>query len=175
MIENPAWYVIHTKSKQERLCAQALASRGFHSYLPMKTVRIRHARRLQTVSRPLFSRYMFVGLDPARLPFSEVRKSLGVEWIIQNGHVPVRLKPGVVEAIRAAEEGGAFDETTQKLTEGSGGAFMIGDAVRIKCGPFADLIAEIIAMPSERRMELLLFRAGHRARVVISAANLEKA
>ncbi|MFC5422350.1 transcription termination/antitermination NusG family protein [Bosea eneae] len=42
MNENLAWYVIDTKSNQERLCAQVMASRGFHSYLPMKTVRIRH-------------------------------------------------------------------------------------------------------------------------------------
>ena len=39
-------------------------------------------------------------------------------------------------------------EQVHEPAEGGAAAFAIGDAVHIKCGPFPDLIAEIVAMPS---------------------------
>lgn len=170
--DTTAWFVAHTRCNQERLCAEALERKGFDVYLPMKTVRVSHARRAQVVTRPLFGRYLFVGLDHVTPAFSAVRKSLGVEWIVQNGANPVRVRNVLIDGLREAEEAGAFDETRPQVVTCS---VAPGDTVRIKDGPCAGLIAEIVATPSERRIELLLKSAGHRPpKIVLPLARMER-
>ena len=166
---DPAWYAVHSKSMQERLCADALLRKGFPAYLPMSTHRVRHARRTRVVSRPLFRRYLFVGLDPAAPAFAEVRKTLGVEWLVTNVDKPVQIRTAIVEEIRRAEEARLFDETRPP----DPAPYAVGDEVRID--GFSDRIAQIVAMPSEKRVEVLWKILGQSSsRLTIDVAKLRK-
>jgi transcriptional antiterminator RfaH len=166
--QRTAWYAIHSKSMAERLAADALTRKGFETYLPMSTLRVRHARRTQIVSRPLFRRYLFVGLPAGREPFAEVRKTWGVEWLVTNVDKPVRIAASAIEAIRAAETDGAFDATKPKPEA----RFKPGDQVQATEGPFCDLVAEIVSLPTDRRAEVLLRMLGQQVRVTMPLAML---
>jgi len=60
------WYVVHTQPNGEGRADLNLCRQGFATYLPRYARRRRHARRQEVVKRPLFPRYLFVGLDLAR-------------------------------------------------------------------------------------------------------------
>lgn len=61
-----AWYVVQTQPNGEARAEAHLRRQGFRTYLPRYLRSRRHARKTQMVPRPLFPRYLFVGLDLAR-------------------------------------------------------------------------------------------------------------
>lgn len=174
MIENPAWYVVHTRSKQDRLCADALERKQFMVYLPMRQTKIRHARREQVVMRPALGRYLFVGLDPERPQFAEVKRTLGVEWMLQvvGSHMPLPIAPTIIEALRQAEDAGAFDDVPRHVVKLN--LPKRGDVVRLVDGPFAGMIAEVAKAPSEHRIEIVIRHARVANRITTALAKLEK-
>ena len=57
------WYVIYTHTNGEEKALMNLKHQGFYAYVPRYRKTIRHARKVKTVLRPMFPRYMFVELD----------------------------------------------------------------------------------------------------------------
>ena len=57
------WYAVYTRPHAEATALENLLRQGYCAYLPRYRTRLRHARRLQTVLRPLFPRYLFAGID----------------------------------------------------------------------------------------------------------------
>jgi hypothetical protein len=60
LAQGARWYLVHTRPNSERKAEFNLQAQGFATFLPQIEKTIRHARRLKTVRRPLFSR----GLRP---------------------------------------------------------------------------------------------------------------
>lgn len=168
-----AWFLVHTKAHAERLTQEALERRGFVVYLPMGQRFVTHARKREVVARPLFPRYLFVGLDPDVLPFSTVRGTYGVQWLVSGSEGrPVRVPAKIVADIQAAEIAGLWDETKPKPKSGPGLA--PGDEVKHVGGALAEFAAEILSVKSGRRVEILLKRFGSSMRVTAPVARLSK-
>jgi transcriptional antiterminator RfaH len=60
------WYVVHIRAQGENRADLNLRRQGFVTYLPRHLRTRRHTRRIETVARPLFPRYLFVAMDIAR-------------------------------------------------------------------------------------------------------------
>jgi transcription termination factor NusG len=64
----PAWIVINTHAHREHMALDNLHRQDFEAYCPMIRKRRSHARRIESVLRPLFPNYLFVlasdPLDP---------------------------------------------------------------------------------------------------------------
>src|SRR5882724_10664674 len=97
------WYVVHTRAQGEDRADFNLRRQGFATYLPRYLRARRHARRTETVARPLFPRYLFVALDVARDRWLTVQSTFGVSSLVIVGNDPVPLPAGVVDEIRARE------------------------------------------------------------------------
>src|SRR5205823_8571760 len=95
------WYVVHTQPHHECLAETNLRRQGFATYLPRYLRRCRHARRTETVPRPLFPRYLFVALDLARDRWRAVQSTFGVSHLVVAGDAPAPVPDGVVEEIWA--------------------------------------------------------------------------
>lgn len=162
------WYIVHSKIRAERMTADALERKGFEVFLPMETCEITHARKKQVVARPLFRGYLFVRLDKDRPRFADVRKTHGVHWLVTNVGKPVVVPDKIIGALQERETEGDFDRTKPKKL-----GMQAGDKVRIKEGPFADLIGEILALPSERRIDVLLNLYNRKIKFKIPLANVE--
>lgn len=54
------WYVIHTRSRQEKALGRSLTSRGVSYFLPLVEEVRYHGRRKTRVLTPLFSNYIFL-------------------------------------------------------------------------------------------------------------------
>ncbi|MDX1564758.1 MAG: transcription termination/antitermination NusG family protein [Phycisphaeraceae bacterium] len=118
------WFVIHTKSRQEKLLAGDLAARGVDHYLPlMEHVRF-YGHHKTRIWLPVFPGYLFLrgDLDHAYVAdrtkrvvrIIKVQDQQQLEWELQNIHLALRcdapLEPFVYlqVGVRVAVRSGPF-------------------------------------------------------------------
>jgi transcriptional antiterminator RfaH len=165
------WYVAYTRIKCEQHARKGLLAKRFAVYLPTYLREIRHARRVKTVERPLFPRYLFVGFDINRDPWTEVHRTDGIDRLLSHDEIPVRVPTDVVEAIRAA----AQCSSHLRKTPGPP-APKIGENVKIGDGPFRDFVVQVVSAPDERhRVEILMNVLGGERRIKMALGALQQA
>ncbi|MBF0251656.1 MAG: transcriptional activator RfaH [Alphaproteobacteria bacterium] len=163
-----AWYVVRTKTQLEDRAVWHLRNQGFDVYLPRYRKQVRHARKVQTVLRPLFPGYVFVNMDLRRQRWRAVNGTVGVISLVQFGSEPMPVPAEVVDAIRANEdEAGAISLAPQGL--------VTGDRVRVRDGALADYTALLEEISDEKRAVLLLELMGREVRVSAPLESLVKA
>lgn len=153
------WFVVYTQPNGEARALANLRRQGFEAYLPRYRRRRSHARRVDTVERPLFPRYLFVALDLMRARWRPILSTFGVCDLVRTGDTPQKLPEGVIDEIRAGEVAHTFD-ALDPLAGATAGA-----AVRILSGPFADLIGKLQAAAESERVTLLLDLLGREVRL----------
>jgi transcriptional antiterminator RfaH len=79
------WYVARTLAQRERQAIQQLANQGYRTFLPLFLKNRRHARKVETISTPLFPRYLFVVFDRTRDRWRSINGTLGVERLLMCG------------------------------------------------------------------------------------------
>jgi transcriptional antiterminator RfaH len=159
-----AWFVVHTQPHHEVRADINLRRQGFTTYLPRYLRRRRHARRTETVARPLFPRYLFVALDLARDRWRAVHSTIGVSHLVVAGEEPIPVPRGVVEEIRAREGNDGF------VALGLPAGVQLGSQVRLIDGIFADAKGVLERIADDRRVAVLLELLGREVRVFVPAA-----
>jgi transcriptional antiterminator RfaH len=162
-----SWYAVHTRPHAEMKALENLLRQGYEAYLPRYRTEIRHARRLRSVLRPLFPRYLFAGVDRTAMPWRPILSTIGVSDLVRSGDEPLPVVPEIVEALRAQEGAGAFDAPAR--------APRLGDLVRISAGAFEDMIGRLIELRDQDRVVVLLDLLGGKVRAQIKAASVEAA
>ncbi len=160
------WYVVHTQPQNETRADINLRRQGFSTYLPLYQRTRRHARKTETVARPLFPRYLFVGLDLARDRWRAIQSTFGVSNLVFAGDTPLAMPQGIVEEIRARESGDGF--VTLGLPAGIGP----GSRVRLIDGIFADSKGVLERIADDHRVAILLELLGREVRVFVPAASI---
>ena len=87
------WYAVYTQPHAETKALEHILRQGYSAYLPRYRAQISHARRRQTVLRPLFPRYLFAGIDRAAMPWRPILSTFGVTDIVRAGDEPVPVPP----------------------------------------------------------------------------------
>ena len=146
LAQGPRWYVVHTRPNSERKAELNLDAQGFNTFLPQIDRTIRHARRLTTVRRPLFPRYLFVRLDTQDRWLS-VYGTIGVSRLVTQEGRPVAVPFGIVESLLAHSNVG-LTRLDHSLIQ--------GQRVRILFGPLADFTATVLRLDARRRVDVLL-------------------
>lgn len=171
-----AWYVAHTKPRQERTAAEQLRRQDFEVYLPLFKVfrepgrRRRASATTRAVSgpatgagvqpgahadpaliahEPMFPRYLFLRPTRATQSLSVVRSTVGVSRLVMFGHQPATLADDAVQAIRRAE---GLRETA---TLADIGPYRPGMAVRLLDPALAGVQALVQAVSADRVTLLL--------------------
>ncbi len=160
------WYVVHTQAQGEMRAECNLQRQGFATYLPRYLRARRHARRVDTVARPLFPRYLFVALDVARDRWRSVQSTFGVSNLVVVGNDPVPLPDGVMEEIRAREG----DQGFVKL--GLPAGLRPGSPVRLVDGIFEEHQGILERLADDRRVAVLLKLLGREVRVFVPVASV---
>jgi transcriptional antiterminator RfaH len=141
------WLVINTHPHRETLALENLGRQSFHTYCPMIVKRVKHARKVQDVPRPLFPGYIFVAYA-AGLSWRSILGTYGVKSVVRNGEAPGLLDGGYVEAMRAREKDGVIRKPASALK--------VGQEVAIQGGPLDGLVGKIIELRDRERVLLLL-------------------
>ena len=159
----PTWVAASTHVHKESVAITNLERQGFDAYCPMIRRRVRHARRLRDVMRPLFPGYVFVRLDLDRDQWRPIMSTIGVRQLIRFGDRLGALPATFVESLLAREQDGAI--TLPKAKD----AYVPGEKVRLREGPFEGLIATVLAGSDRERLFVLMdmLKRGVRVRVAI--------
>ena len=94
------WIVVHTHVHAETKAEHHLLRQGYEVYLPRYNKTRRHARRLETVIRPLFPGYLFVGFDSDETCWRPIQSTIGVRHLIRAGDRPVLAPDWIVDGLR---------------------------------------------------------------------------
>lgn len=159
----PRWFVAQTQVHSEIKAAQNLLRQGFEIYLPRYLKRRRHARKVDIVAAPLFSRYLFVNVDLGAQRWRAIQSTFGVSRLVMNGDEPAAVPAGVIGALRARED----DKGFVKLDRRS--AFAPGDKVRVLAGAFTDSLGLFEGLGDRERVSILLDLLGRKVRVMLDA------
>ena len=163
------WFVVYTHPHAEAKALANLHQQGYDGYLPWCRRWRRHARRREIVRRPLFPRYLFVTFDAMSTRWRPILSTFGVAGLVREGDRPLAVPRGVIDEIRMGEQSGRFDDLSPvaKLAAGA--------LVRIKDGPFGDLVGKLQSLADGDRVNVLLQLLGREVVARIPAEKLEPA
>ena len=142
----PAWYVIHARSRHEAKIESALQKKGLEIFLPRITVRSRRQDRRVFLEVPLFSSYLFVHTVLEPFAYHEIIKLPGVVRLLGNGHpkpVPSEQLDSIKAIVASNRPYAPWDYLQQ------------GRKVRIMEGPLSGTIG-IIQRRREKKRHLVV-------------------
>src|SRR6476646_5637681 len=76
------WYVVRTHAQRELQASKQLENQKFRVFLPRHLKNRRHARRVETVSAPLFPQYLFAVVDLTKDRWRCINGTLGVDRVL---------------------------------------------------------------------------------------------
>ncbi|MFT7459568.1 MAG: transcriptional antiterminator RfaH [Planctomycetota bacterium] len=144
-----AWYLIHSKPRQESLAQENLERQGYTTYLPVTSVKRRTGRKTGSAVGAMFPRYLFIQLSEKTDDWRPIRSTLGVSSLIRFGQTPAKVPDHFISQIRLRE-----DETGLCLLPLRD--YKKGDRVRISEGPFAGYEAIFQSISAKDRVSILL-------------------
>lgn len=139
-----AWYVVHTKPRQENRALENLENQGFHCFLPTLQVQKLRNQKVQFIAEPMFSRYLFIQLDEQTQNWAPIRSTLGVSKLVSFGTQPAKVPPEYIAFLREAQL-----ETLECM-------FALGDRVQVASGPLQGIEGQYIAHDGESRAFVLI-------------------
>ena len=144
-----AWYLVHTKARQEDTAITNLQRQNFRCYMPMLYVEKVRRGKPVVVAEPMFPSYVFVQLDTSGQgqSWSPIRSTLGVRELVKFGGHPPKVDTDLITALH---------ERQQLQQSNPQALFAAGDKVVITDGPFAGIEAIYQTTDAERRSMILL-------------------
>src|SRR5262245_38182930 len=98
------WYVVRTQVHRELIAAHHLTNQGFRVFVPRCWKNRRHARRVETITAPLFPRYIFTVVDRTRDRWRSINGTIGVDRLLMGGGEPQPVPHALVESLIAATD-----------------------------------------------------------------------
>lgn len=141
------WAAINTHPHREHVAVENLVRQNFQAYFPRELKRVRHARRVQDVMRPLFPGYVFAQVSSELTMWRPILSTYGVRGLVRFGDRPAYVDGGFIEGLRAREVDGVIAKPAMP--------YRLGQEVRLNGGPFDGLIGRIIEMNDKDRLVLL--------------------
>ena len=135
------WYLIKTKSRQEKIAKQNLKNQGYETFCPVCKINNRLA--------VLFPGYLFVQLNKKTQNWSPINSTKGVSHFVKFGLNFAKVPTTVIEFIKANQH-----ITTEKLKNLY--KFKPGDKVQITDGVFENYMAIFKCYKPNDRVILLM-------------------
>lgn len=143
------WYVVFTKPRKEELVSFYLQREKIEVFSPKIREKTERGGRIVSVLNPLFPGYLFVSVDLTIEIFNKIQWTRGVRRILGNGDNPASIDNAVIEFLRGQTSRDGIIRLPVRFKE--------GDKVRIKYGPFRDLIGIIKnPIPKDGRIKVLM-------------------
>ena len=163
------WIVAHCHAHAEIKAEAHLKRQGFEVYLPkIKTTR-RHARRVETVVRPLFPCYLFIRFDDKTTHWRPICSTIGVSHLLTAGERPLVVPMWVIAQLRQREDiNGLFSCAGEK-------PFSKGDPIKITIGPLAEHSGVFDHLNDSQRVAVLLEIMGREVKTLVPLEAISRA
>ena len=159
------WYVLHTKSRHEKVVNDLLLKKSVESYLPLITVRSKRRDRKVMIRVPLFPGYVFVKTDLHPNSHLEVVQTAGAVRLIGNKQGPVPVPAQTVDSLQIMVDSNHPVTTGYRLKS--------GDRVMVVFGPFAGVVGTFVRYGGKGRVIVNIEALGQYAGVEVSEDDIE--
>ena len=159
------WYVLHTKSRHEKVVNDLLQKKSVEAYLPLVTVRSKRRDRKVMIRVPLFPGYLFVKTDLHPHSHLEVVKTVGAVRLLGNKQGPVPVSDQTIDSLQI------MVDSSHQITTGH--RLKTGDKVMVVFGPFAGVVGTFVRYGSKGRVVVNIEALGQYAGVEVSADDVE--
>lgn len=174
-----AWYLVRSATRQEPQAIASLTEAGFETYCPMIIRWDRIGRRTERAERryALFPGYLFALIEDGRHADAEAADGVSgfVRYTDGSGlRCPRTVPLTLLDELREIVASGEHDEPDPNQPP----AMEIGERVMITEGPYKDHLGEVKALPSAKRVQVLLdavTRGGWAWKVEVDRPQVEKA
>ena len=153
------WYAIYTRPRQERIALENLERQSYETYLPLiRSKRKRSGKWVESID-PMFSRYLFVRLEPGATSMASIRSTRGVSGLVRFGDQLVAVPDSFVNVLLQTADA----ETGVDVHE---------PALFRADGPLTDLHGIFEAADGEARAIILMSILGAETRVTVPVEQL---
>ncbi len=159
------WYVLHTKSRHEKVVDDLLLKKSVEAYLPLITVRSKRRDRKVMIRVPLFPGYIFVKTDLHPNSHLEVVKTAGAVRLLGNKLGPVPVPDQTIDSLQIMVDSNHTVTTGHQLKT--------GDKVMVVFGPFAGVVGTFVRYGSKGRVIVNIEALGQYAGVEVSEDDIE--
>ncbi len=141
-VDEARWMAIRVRSRFEKIAAEALRQKGYEYFLPLyRSTRV-WSDRTKRLDLPLFPGYLFCRFSVRnRVPVLECP---GVMHIVGIGKTPIPVDDGEIVALQRIVHSGLPVAPCEFL--------QLGQRVRIRCGPLADVQGILVDMRKRHRI-----------------------
>lgn len=162
-MQRRGWAVVTTKggTGAERSVVGRLEAQGFSAYYPRIRLTETRARRVVSIVRPMFPRYVFVKVVGVWRAITGTR---GVTGLLMAGDLPDLAPQRVVDAMRGREGPDGIIEMKP--------LFDTDERVTAKSGSFADLVGRCVGYDGPGRVRVLYEILGRSALRVVLEGDL---
>ncbi|MEO0955779.1 MAG: transcription termination/antitermination NusG family protein [Pseudomonadota bacterium] len=143
------WYIAYCNPRCERRAFRGLMDKGILAWLPEQDVERKQpkTKRKFTVRMPIFTRYIFVGVDPLRRQsVGDVRTCDGIEGLVKIEETGVPYQVSADSLVPLFKR--VYDDNKIK----AGSRFKIGEFLEITAGAFAGFSFEVSAVEEDRQI-----------------------
>ena len=158
------WFLAQLKPNCANIAAKNLKRQGFRTFLPLEEETLQRNGKFVTANRPLFPGYIFVAFDAALGLWRTVNSTYGITRLVSFGKEPTVVPLDLVSQLmlRCDAKGKLLPPKLLKP----------GDHVTLTQGPFANFVAEVEKIATDRRVWVLMEFMGGQSRVAVEADQL---
>jgi transcription termination/antitermination protein NusG len=162
----PAWYVLHTKSRFENVVNDALLKKAVEAFLPKITVASKRKDRKKMIQVPLFPGYVFVKSDLHPNHHLEVVQTAGAVKLVGNKSGPISVPDEAIASIKIM--------VASRHPVDTGYQFNKGDRVMVVNGPFIGVVGIFERYGSKGRIVVHIEALNQFAAVEVETEDVEK-
>jgi transcriptional antiterminator RfaH len=166
MSDKNNWYVIYTRSRQERILADQLEQAGFTVFLPMVKKERTWSDRKKIIDAPLFNSYVFIKGVSDKNKFKEY---LSFVAFLQYNNKPGIVRQSEIDTIKTILKHG-YDVSEADAYEN----FEIGSQVMVIGGPLKGMVGDLISEPGNESLLIHFENLGNSLQVKIPPKLLKK-
>jgi len=167
ILDQPKWYAIRTKPREEDRAAMNLSSWAVQIFTP-KFKELRTAgREREYVSKPLFANYLFAKFN-ADKQLHKINYTRGVSTVVSFGGSPASIEDEIIDLLKARVAPDGFVYMDEDELES-------GDKVRINSGPFESMVGIFKRKTKDKtRVQILLDVMNCASHLEIDSEMIEK-
>ena len=161
------WYVAQLKPNGFGTAQANLMRQGFESFCPMRLTRVRHARQMRDVLRPVFQGYLFVKFGADQGDWRAINSTLGIARLISfEPGQPAPVPEDLMAGLKARCDAHGLLQPMDDLK--------LGEHVRLTAGAFAGFVGEIDTLLSKDTVRLLFEMMGQKTHIDVPTQTLER-
>ena len=132
------WFVLYTKSRQEKVLASQLTDAGYEVYLPLLKKLSQWSDRKKVLEVPLFNSYVFIKGINEKARFKDFKAFVA---FLQYNNKPAIVRQAEIDTLKSIIQHGYDINEFSTAQE-----FKIGNKVEVSSGPLKGISGELVSI-----------------------------